>query len=542
MEQKVSGQAKPAKAIIKIVDLFAGPGGLGEGLSSHPSFQIAVSAEMEPSAHATLRLRAFYRNLKRIGEDAVAPYFELCNGEYPLPTNKKSLQHWSDQTKMAWESACEEALRLTLGEAESNAQLDKAIKAHKIGHDQPWVLIGGPPCQAYSLVGRARNKGKANYKAEDDHRHFLYKEYLRIIAENRPHVFVMENVKGILSSKVGGQQIFHSILRDLADCGYRIHSLVTDTSFHKGDNPADVDARDFIVRAERYGVPQARHRVILLGIREDVLKAKGAGWKPPVLREDLPVSVFEAIGDLPPLRSRISRGKDDEKRWALLLARHCRELAEQAGLKKHGLYSVAKVLGSVSARTNFLANADVALKGYQPPKLCAERLSAWYTAQGAAKQLRYFMNHEARGHMESDLRRYVYASAFAEAMGSSPKGHEEFALKGLAPDHENWESGKFADRFRVQLKDRPSTTITSHIAKDGHYYIHYDPAQCRSLTVREAARLQTFPDDYFFQGNRTQQYHQVGNAVPPFLAGKIAAILNGILDGILDEQFCTGTT
>lgn len=530
MEQKVSGQAKPAKAIIKIVDLFAGPGGLGEGLSSHPAFQIVVSAEMESSAHATLRLRAFYRNLKRMGEDAVAPYFELCNGEYPPPTNNEALQHWSDQTKNAWENACEEALRLTLGEAESNALLDKAIKAHKIGPDQPWVLIGGPPCQAYSLVGRARNKGKADYKAEDDHRHFLYKEYLRIIAENRPHVFVMENVKGILSSKVGGQQIFHSILRDLADCGYRIHSLVTDTSFHQGDNPADVDARDFIVRAERYGVPQARHRVILLGIREDILRSKGAGWKPPVLREDLPVSVFEAIGDLPPLRSKISRGKDDEKRWALLLVRHCRELAEQAGLKKHGLHSVAKVLGSVSARTNFLANAGAASERYQPPKHCPETLSAWYAAQGAAKQLRYFMNHEARGHMESDLRRYVYAAAFAEATGVSPKGHKEFALKALAPDHENWESGKFADRFRVQLKDRPSTTITSHIAKDGHYFIHYDPAQCRSLTVREAARLQTFPDEYVFQGNRTQQYHQVGNAVPPFLAGKIAVIVSEVLD------------
>lgn len=530
MEQSVTGQAKPANATIKIVDLFAGPGGLGEGLSSHPAFQIAVSAEMESSAHATLRLRAFYRNLKRMEGGATAPYFEICNGVYSPPTNKEALPHWNDLTKQAWEEACEEALRLTLGEAESNAKLDKAIKGHGIGPDQPWVLIGGPPCQAYSLVGRARNKGKLHYKAEDDHRHFLYKEYLRIISENMPYVFVMENVKGILSSKVGGQQIFHSILSDLAGCGYRIHSLVTDTCFHQGDNPADVDARDFIVRAERYGVPQARHRVILLGVREDVCDAKGADWKPSVLQEDCPVSVFEAIGDLPPRRSRISRGKDDEKQWAFLLARHSRELAEQADLKKHGLCGVAEALGSVAARTSFLANAGEARDSYQPPRFCPETLSAWYTAQGATKQLRYFMNHEARGHMESDLRRYVYAAAFAEATGTSPKGHEEFSLKGLAPDHENWESGKFADRFRVQLKNRPSTTITSHIAKDGHYFIHYDPAQCRSLTVREAARLQTFPDDYFFQGNRTQQYHQVGNAVPPFLAGKIAVIVSEILD------------
>lgn len=530
MKQKIERATNAPTAIVRIVDLFAGPGGLGEGFSSHPAFRIVVSAEMESSAHATLRLRAFYRNLKRLGDAAASPYFALCNGEHFPPTSKEGLQHWSDETKMAWKSACEEALQLTLGEPESNAQLDKVIKAHKIDPNQPWVLIGGPPCQAYSLVGRARNKGKAEYKAEDDHRHFLYKEYLRIIKEKRPHVFVMENVKGILSSKVGGQQIFHSILTDLAGCGYRIHSLVTNTCFQQGDNPADVDARDFIVRAEKYGVPQARHRVILLGIREDVCESKENDWKPPVLQERPEVSAFAVIGDMPPLRSRISRGMDDEKQWALLLAKHCRELAGQAELKKHGLYSVAEVLGAISARTRFLSNADAATIRYHPPKLCPEELSVWYSANGAAKQLRYFMNHEARGHMESDLRRYVYAAAFAEATGTSPKGHEEFALKGLAPDHENWESGKFADRFRVQLKDRPSTTITSHIAKDGHYFIHYDPVQCRSLTVREAARLQTFPDDYFFQGNRTQQYHQVGNAVPPLLARKIALIVSEILE------------
>lgn len=137
-------------------------------------------------------------------------------------------------------------------------------------------------------------------------------------------------------------------------------------------------------------------------------------------------------------------------------------------------------------------------------------------------------NNETRGHIPGDLARYLFAAAFASAMGRSPKS-PDFPPQ-LAPKHANWKTGKFGDRFRVQLGDQPCRTVTSHISKDGHYFIHPDPGQCRSITVREAARLQTFPDNYFFCGSRTQQYVQVGNAVPPYLARQIAGRVCELLD------------
>jgi DNA (cytosine-5)-methyltransferase 1 len=528
---------------IPVVDLFAGPGGLGEGFSSveDDPFRIIVSAEMESSAHQTLRLRAFYRNLKRQGGEFLAPYYQYCNEGTGNPFDPTT--RLEDIADLARREAEQEARQFTLGNKEDNRTLDKILKEQNLSEASPWVLIGGPPCQAYSLVGRSRNRGKLHYKPEEDHRHFLYREYLRIIQQYKPAAFVMENVKGILSSRVDGKQIFNTILHDLADpnkalnkrkagaVGYRIYSLSCPTYFDLDENRSadEIDARDFIIRAEEYGIPQARHRVILLGVRKDLCNGS-IPIQPLQLAHCPKRSVGEAIDHLPPLRSKLSKQEDSDFRWTALIKENFSYLEREARAQS-GYSDLSKILGDCrKTLKSRLSSGGLRVPRDSKMKPSAPDLENWY----ADPNLTVWLNHESRGHMASDLLRYAYSAAFAIARGKSPKGHEEFQIGGLRPNHENWESGKFSDRFRVQLKKSSATTVTSHISKDGHYFIHYDPKQCRSLTVREAARLQTFPDNYFFEGNRTQQYHQVGNAVPPMLSQKIGEIVFKLLLGTIN--------
>ena len=513
----------PQNTPIPIVDLFAGPGGLGEGFSAvneGSAFRITVSAEMNAYAHQTLVLRAFYRILKGQGAEALESYYRFCNGEATSP--------WDDSNLDSWKEAQNEARQIELGTPDGNRELNGILDKSGLGASKPWVLIGGPPCQAYSIVGRSRNRGVLNYRAEEDQRHFLYKEYLRIIQEYRPAVFIMENVKGILSAKVHDQHIFHTILRDLSDpdfavtkkhgTGYRIHSLVMPTVYERGMSPDEIDVHDFIIKSEDFGIPQARHRVILLGIREDI------PCKPGLLVAAPTTNVREALSGLPPLRSRISQDTDSGEKWSALFKEHLRELLHESS-NRPDLEKLANNLREIRRYPGELGFGSLREKKTAQDPEPTTALERWYHDEN----LNVILNHETRSHMASDLRRYLYAAAYAKAYDKSPKSHTGFDLVGLRPEHLNWETGKFDDRFRVQRYENPATTVTSHISKDGHYFIHPDPTQCRSLTVREAARLQTFPDNYFFQGNRTHQFHQVGNAVPPMLAYKIASIVKQIL-------------
>ncbi|AWM23729.1 Modification methylase [Sinorhizobium fredii CCBAU 25509] len=507
-----------------VVDLFAGPGGLGEGFASlnengKAPFRIGISVEKEPSAHATLRLRAFLREYRRLHGRLPRQFLEFHAGQSAEPD-------WVSVDKAAWTNASMEARRLELGDVDAAIEIDKAIDHVKSTHDDT-ILIGGPPCQAYSLVGRARAKGKRDYKPEEDERHFLFREYIRVLDRLRPAAFVMENVKGMLSSTVESRLVFEMLMEDLSSLGtgrgalYELRAVTIERGIIKLSEA--VRPTDFVVRSEDFGVPQRRHRVIIIGLRADI--ASHGGRATAEIPGTGKQTVADAIANLPIVRSGLSRGDDSPERW--------RTVVLDAADRLHRLH---KDEGSKSLADAFRDAGKVVESSESLPPRGSRLLPDGY---GRSKngirswlenpELTAIAQHETRGHMDTDLGRYLFSAVHGRVNGRSPKATDFPPI--LRPDHRNWHTGVFADRFRVQLANEPSTTITSHISKDGHYFIHPDPTQCRSLSVREAARLQTFPDDYLFQGNRTEQYIQVGNAVPPYLARQIAHLLLRVLDG-----------
>lgn len=508
---------------VPLIDLFAGPGGLGEGFSAYTGdseanpFKIALSIEKDPWAHQTLELRSFFRQFPR--SCVPKEYYQYLRGEIDRTT---LYERYPVQAKRAQQEAWKVELR-QMRAREVDKRISDALKGK-----QNWVLIGGPPCQAYSTIGRSRMRHMnpdTDYDFEKDHRHFLYREYLRILRKHNPPVFVMENVKGLLSAKVNGSSMFDKIHRDLRrkagnTPGYHIYSFV------KQGNGKKLEPEDFIIKSENYGIPQMRHRVILLGIRKDLQQDYEVLQK----QTDIPTT-RDAIHDLPRVRSTLSKEKDSFPAWLSALEGALQpEILNSYSKKRVLIKRIGSAIGKAKkGRWQCSGNDGFFSKNNTlGPSAWLTENEDWFID---ARLGGGFCNHGSRGHMRSDLVRYLFASAYAAEKKSSP--FLRHFPKSLLPEHQNvqqsMKSSNFADRFRVQVASKPATTVVSHIAKDGHYYIHYDPSQCRSLTVREVARLQTFPDNYFFEGSRTQQYYQVGNAVPPLLARQLAQVVQGIL-------------
>lgn len=561
------------KIEIPVIDLFAGPGGLGEGFSRYGdyfgddiSFRTRLSIEKDKVAARTLRLRAFVRAFS--GQPLPDCYYNYVRSA--TPADKET---WAgEMAKLPeWKIASQEAWNATLGEVpfiELHDRIGEAIRGHDL-----WCLLGGPPCQAYSVVGRSRRMGvgegirqsgndelqkaERERKAEEfykDDKHTLYREYLKIVAVHQPPFFVMENVKGILSSRLDdGSYVFDKILKDLADpwqaiadedlpnealarftpdrqFGYAIHSFVALPDEVSGD----YRKVDYLIQSEDYGVPQERHRVILLGIRDDLNLVPT-----PLEKAEGKTTLAEVIGDLPALRSgRSGRRKhkvrtektDTAAAWIEAVKSETGRIIKDVWDKGPTIQQVMEDALERLDPTLTRGGGFVRWDAWQEP---AHELAQWYRDDALGGVLQ----HETRDHMDADFARYLFVSAYGAAMNDSPKLRH--FPHSLLPDHENaqTEEGRrvFHDRFRVQLAGRPATTVTCHIRKDGHYFIHYDPAQCRSLTVREAARIQTFPDNYFFEGNRTEQYEQIGNAVPPYLAVQLAKVVAQLVKEMSDE-------
>lgn len=507
-------------AALPVIDLFAGPGGLGEGFSAFrigdsPGFDVRLSIEKDAIACATLTLRKLFRQFERPPPELQA-YFA---GKAPL---SEALSAYPVQAERAREAVWQAELGRVSPRSVAGRVRDR------LGGASEWVLLGGPPCQAYSIAGRSRMR-TTRPDFERDERHFLYREYLRIVAAHEPAVFVLENVKGLLTSRHGGSRIVTRILDDLSMPGkaigvgsrdshsYRLYALGQRQATLPWVEEDPQDGEEFLVKAEEFGIPQTRHRIFIVGVRSDI------PGRPSALQRLPEISAGSVLSDLPSIRSRLSREEDSFDCWRQAVkAIHDYDWMSASDSKLTGAAKeIRRILAALGSTSLEPGGAYLHHNG------APAALASWYrhNAHGLT-------HHESRAHMRSDLHRYMFAAVFGKLHARSPE-IQDFPRE-LRPAHNNitkaLDSGEmFNDRFRVQLQDRPSTTITSHIHKDGHYYIHYDPFQCRSLTVREAARLQTFPDNYYFEGSRTDQYHQIGNAVPPLLAREIARIVHDLL-------------
>lgn len=401
------------------IDLFAGAGGLSEGFI-RAGFTPIAHIEMNKYACDTLRSRMAYHYLKQ--HNRLEEYIKYL----------KEKQEGESGQKL-WEKVPDEVIDSVINKEISDETLaDIFIKVDKLkGNKQVDFIIGGPPCQAYSIVGRARDP--KNMKK--DPRNFLYKYYLQFLKRYEPKMFVFENVPGILSAQNGIH--LENILKGIDKAGYKIELKK--------------------LKASDYGVLQNRERVIIVGWRKELnLKY------PELEKEENPYKILpDLFSDLPE--------------------------------RQQGEGSLTDIVQYVAPATGYLQQSKV-------------RNSLDFTTQ-----------HVARPHNLIDLE--IYKRAIK--LWLEKKARLNYA--DLPPElqkHNNKQA--FLNRFQVVNHEGCCHTVVAHIAMDGHYYIYPSLKQIRSITVREAARIQSFPDDYYFEGSRTAAFKQIGNAVPVILAEKIA--------------------
>lgn len=435
------------------VDLFAGCGGLSEGFKQ-AGFDIIAQIEMDKWACETLRARHLYYGLKGRGRGYL--YWRYLSQEV---RRKDILDRFPDLS----ESISHRVIQETLGNDGMERVLQK-IEATRRYHGTPafHVLLGGPPCQPYSLAGRSRDP----FRMENDERHYLYRHYLEILESLEPDFFLYENVPGLFTARAEGKEIFVRILNDFSSLNppYEITPPLKQVLEEPGS---------YIMNSADFHTPQTRRRLILIGYKKS-LERKNPGIK----------NIFKGLQKLALRNRREGRLTVDDAISDLP--------ALQPGEGNDGWF------GSYSLNTN--------LKPYQI-KMRKGSLG--------------ILNHAARTHMQGDLERYrFFIEHHKNGNGAACLNDLIQERPNLIPNHRHLD--KFLDRFKVQWWSRPSSTITAHICKDGHYYIHPDINQCRSFSVREAARCQSFPDNFKFEGPRTEQFRQVGNAVPPLLAKVIA--------------------
>jgi DNA (cytosine-5)-methyltransferase 1 len=414
---------------LRFLDLFAGAGGLSEGFIQ-AGFEPVAHVESDQAACFTLRTRMAYHWLK--AHECTKWYAEYLNGGI-------SRQEFYEHIP---EPVLGSVINAEIG-VEKLPDIFRRVDS--LVGDRPLdLIVGGPPCQAYSIVGRSRDRNRM----KGDERNYLYLYYAKFLKRYKPSYFVFENVTGLLTAKDGNDNLYFTAMRDLFfECGYETEYM--------------------ILSAEEYGVLQNRKRIILVGRR-----GKTAGFYPEPAKWNPGVMVQEVFCDLP----------------------------------------------SIGAG-----------EGHAGPTFAGKYNGTWQIEAGIRNESFPVTWHQARPNTEQDLEIY----RIVVDLWNRERARLDYnALPERLKTHRYRDS--FLDRFKVVASNLPfSHTVVAHIAKDGHYYIHPDIKQNRSITPREAARLQTFPDNYYFESASgvpayTPAFRQIGNAVPVLLAQKIAEKLKEV--------------